>query len=480
LVLEGFKDATTYRNNEDCSWFIDVDPQTAGGVKVEKMDIYLTELNTDIGTPLGTHPYPDLMTIYKGHNRTSEHCFDSCVSPKGVYLWKDCAASRSAEPPQPSCMMTQQYGQYIACDPNDPYTYQLSCWDTPNHWTIAVPQARIDFQSSSGFVGGNFKVRWEAEVSSAKSSVVYGIGTTTARAGYRSVITVRARRFNLLGNIMNRTTGGAHVTLEFRYGHPVSGNETIYQTAIDSGDGLYTMSYVPKYAGVHTLYVKLFDANVAGSPFTVVVKPGTVDPNQCEAYDTVKVDSSTVGGLTGGRAGREYTFKIHCSDEFGNRVNIGSQWKEGAFMVKYVGLELYWGIVDDEGDGRYTAYFTIPKAGSYQTHILYKLTETTYTAIKGSPFTTIITKVTCPIVGEPPCNDQGTCMDNGKCVCNPGWDGEYCQEDLAKWLRIGIVVENAAVGLFIIMFFFNLIWQKCVHDQQMFERLQHDDTEEDW
>merc|ERR1711935_473663 len=100
--------------------------------------------------------------------------------------------------------------------------------------------------------------------------------------------------------------------------------------------------------------------------------------------------------------------------------------------------------------------------------------------IQGSPFVTIIEKVSCPIVGDPPCTDRGVCLDTGTCDCDQGYDGEYCQTDLAKWLRIGIVVENAVVGSFIMLFIFSLMWQRLVRDNQMFERLQHDDAEQDW
>lgn len=150
-------------------------------------------------------------------------------------------------------------------------------------------------------------------------------------------------------------------------------------------------------------------------------------------------------------------------------------------MVKFSGLDLFWGTVEPDADGTFTVYYQIDIAGAYDIHLFYRLTDETWVAIAGSPFQAVITTVPCPIVGEPvPCNGQGTCLDTGDCKCDGGWDGEYCQVDLAKWLRMAIVVENSVVGAFIIMFIFNVVWQKCVRDQQMFERLQHDDTESDW
>merc|ERR1711939_57110 len=101
-------------------------------------------------------------------------------------------------------------------------------------------------------------------------------------------------------------------------------------------------------------------------------------------------------------------------------------------------------------------------------------------AIGGSPYRTVISKVPCPVIGAPaPCNGKGECLDSGVCSCLQGWTGEYCQTDLAYWLRIGIVIENAVLGCLIIMFMFSVVWQKCVRDKEMFERLQHEDIEED-
>merc|ERR1712178_455334 len=101
--------------------------------------------------------------------------------------------------------------------------------------------------------------------------------------------------------------------------------------------------------------------------------------------------------------------------------------------------------------GVFKVDYNIRVAGVYKTHIQFRLNSKTYVAIKGSPYTTVIKPVTCPIVGEPPCNSQGECLDDGTCDCKQGWDGEYCEVDLTLLLRIGIVVENAALGALVFM-----------------------------
>lgn len=474
----GFAGAMTYRNNEDCSWYIDVDPATAGGYKVEKMDIYLERMNVDEGRGIGKHPTPDTLTIYKGHNRTTMRCYDKCVYPVGVKKWENCPTIIKPQPHQPSCVLSSQSGNLIQCDETNVWTYHISCWSSPYHWTVDYNKVRIDFKSSKWFVGGNFKMRWQAEVTSPPSSVVYGLGTVTTIAGELAQMTLQARWIDKDNMIQNRTTGGADVTMTFRYSMRPE-NATIFSQAVDNGDGTYHLQYTPKYAGVHTLYVQAFGQDVAGSPFTVVVRAGKIDPTKCKAYDTKKVDISDIGGLTGGKAGREYAFAVQCYDEFGNIIASASPITP-AFQIQLHGLQLFWGWCDDLGDGTFLLKYNVPVAGEYNIVVLFNYNADTKIAIEGSPFPMTIRSVTCPIVGEPPCNGQGTCLDTGVCVCNSGYDGEYCQIDLAKWLRMGIVVENAAVGTFVFFVIFSYIWQKCVRDKMLFERLAHDDTEESW
>merc|ERR1712100_142549 len=237
---------------------------------------------------------------------------------------------------------------------------------------------------------------------------------------------------------------------------------------------------IPRFSGVHTLFVMAFGQQVAGSPFTVVVKAGRLDPTKCEAYDTVKVDLTEVGGLTGGKAGRDYFFKLRCQDEFGNPILSGSGGRY-SFTSQFQGVgNLYFGTVTDVGDGTYNIGYNIPTADIYLVHIYYRWSESIQIAINGSPFQMTVVKVKCPIVGQPPCNGEGTCNDDGTCDCNAGWDGEYCQTDLAKLLRMAIVIENAGVGSFGLLILFSYVWKKCVKEKQLFERLQHDDAEEDW
>jgi len=476
----GFAQARTYRNNEDCSWFIDVDPNLANGYKVEKLNVYMEEMNVDEGRGVGKHPDADLITIYKNHERTTVDCYDECVKPTGAFKWANCPTSLAPQPLRPNCILSQQSGVKIECDRGQIYTYHISCWDSPQQWTVAGGKVRIDFQASSWFVKGNFRFRWEAEVVDPQMSVVSGLGTVTTTAGISAVISLKTRWVDQFGAVQNRTTGGSDVTLVFRYAM-LPENMTIFSTATDNQDGSYTMTYIPRFAGVHTLYVQAFGQQVAGSPFTVIVKAGKIDPTKCRAYDTVKTDLTEVGGLTGGKAGRDYFFKVQCEDEFGNVIRSFDGGDDGfPFVTQFKGVHLFFGTGSAAQDGTFNVEYNIPSAGWYEIHIQYKYSPTNNIAIIGSPFLMEVIKVKCPIVGQPACNGQGDCNDDGTCSCDSGWDGEYCQTDLAKWLRMGIVVENAAVGSFAMLVGFSYIWKKCVKEKQLFERLAHDDAEEDW
>jgi len=227
----------------------------------------------------------------------------------------------------------------------------------------------------------------------------------------------------------------------------------------------------------------MYDENVAGSPFTVVVNAGKPDPSKCSAYDTTKTDLTEVGGLTGGKAGKQYHFRVVCQDAYGNEAKkkaVGGS--TSPFNIKIVGVNgLFWGKAQADDDGRYTIYYTVPIGGTYEIHTQYRLTDTTYVSISGSPSIAEIVRVKCPIVLSPvSCDGHGKCNDDGTCSCDSGFDGEYCQTDLAKMLRMAIVLENALLGSFVMILGFSYIWRKCVQEKQLFERLAHDDAEEDW
>merc|ERR1711939_535519 len=133
-------------------------------------------------------------------------------------------------------------------------------------------------------------------------------------------------------------------------------NSTIEQQAVDSDDGKYDMYYVPKFRGLHSLHVLLFGRHIAGSPYRVGVMPGDIDPLSCWAWDTVKVDTTKKGGLKEGRAGRTYSFKITCNDEFGNSLKgialpAGRTATFTAKFEDYASSSLYWGSVSDDCAG---------------------------------------------------------------------------------------------------------------------------------
>ena len=77
-------------------------------------------------------------------------------------------------------------------------------------------------------------------------------------------------------------------------------------------NGLYLCQYVPKLAGTYTLSITLLGVGIAGSPWTVIVSPGEIDPAQC---------TSNLGAAPlYATAGLTKFFTIITYDMYGNRI----------------------------------------------------------------------------------------------------------------------------------------------------------------
>lgn len=304
--------------------------------------------------------------------------------------------------------------------------------------------------------------------------------------------------------VCRRQTGGANFHFQWQYGYyaepkpdfsgsMVDHNTTQYDTAVDLGNGEYTIQYQPKYAGqiAATMFldsVPLGATSVLGtgmSTLTINVLPTVMDAQTTYAYDIIQTNVNAIGGMEGGKAGLAYSFKIKTADVFNNMLTTGvgaTGAQTTAFSVKFdSGSGLSWGTVFDDGNGEYTVTYTINQAGVYTCHVMLQDSNATYSAISNSPFITTIVAVPCPKIGdEEPCNGKGTCADTGECSCETGWDGDYCQEELAQFLRLAIIMENATILAVILTVCISIFWRRCVVEKQMFERLKYEDIEDDW
>lgn len=474
--------STSYRNNENCTWYIDVPgPVEELTITIRSMDLAVEYSN------------PDYVDIFAGHNPFESHQL----------------LQRS----------TEALGSF----------YLRGMIST---WTLyGTGKAMIRFVSNNRYQGVGFNIAYEAVLTSSLASTVVDTGATgasvIATAGLLTTLKIVAKwvpycqpgmtdclahscgaQETLVQagglptlNVCRRTTAGANFTLVWQYGFygtntpnfegSMVGASTV-QTATSTyvGNGTYALTYTPKYVGQIAATVSLYgvplgSSSVAGtgmSTLTMNVLPAYIEPTQTYAYDVVMdIDPSLVGGMSGGKAGLTYQFKIKTFDVFGNEITSGESRWTNAFTVRFdSGSVLRWGSVADDGNGLYTVTFNIDHAASYQCHVMVR-TGSSYVAIQGSPFTTVIERVPCPKIGDPtPCNDHGTCSDSGVCSCETGWDGEYCETELAAFLRMAIILENATILALCLTAAISIFWRKCVVEKQMFERLQYEDIEEDW
>jgi hypothetical protein len=293
-----------------------------------------------------------------------------------------------------------------------------------------------------------------------------------------------------------------------------SRTEIVWASGTHIGQGKYEMSYKSKYAGLHVMTVSQHSdysilnhlppidyqqgVMLYGSPFTVSTTHTNTDPQQTIVEEIPQESEIAVGGLTGGKAGFAYLFRVQAYDMFGNKVVVGDPRScplapngypcdTTVLSVKLdSGTTLIWGTVEDQGDGSFIVTYEASTSGVYLTHVQFLVTSeetglASLVSVQSSPFKTTIVKVRCPRVGdEYYCNNKGTCLDSGVCVCESGWKGDYCQEDITAFLMLAIIMENAAVAAFILALLIRAFWIHFFVEKQIWERVQYEDIEEDW
>jgi hypothetical protein len=317
---------------------------------------------------------------------------------------------------------------------------------------------------------------------------------------------------------------GASIRMRFNYGQVLpdatdlirnsSRTEIVWASGTHIGQGKYEMSYKSKYAGLHVMTVSQHSdysilnhlppidyqqgVMLYGSPFTVSTTHTNTDPQQTIVEEIPQESEIAVGGLTGGKAGFAYLFRVQAYDMFGNKVVVGDPRScplapngypcdTTVLSVKLdSGTTLIWGTVEDQGDGSFIVTYEASTSGVYLTHVQFLVTSeetglASLVSVQSSPFKTTIVKVRCPRVGdEYYCNNKGTCLDSGVCVCESGWKGDYCQEDITAFLMLAIIMENAAVAAFILALLIRAFWIHFFVEKQIWERVQYEDIEEDW
>ena len=148
----------------------------------------------------------------------------------------------------------------------------------------------------------------------------------------------------------------------------------------DGGAGHVRVSFVPRLAGTHSIYVLVNGADVRGSPFTAFFSAGELSPPHCVARGD---------GLHAAVAGRAAIVEVVSYDVYGNVLGGGGGG--AAFSASLVQPD--GAMADcvsrclDRGDGTYRLVYTAFAAGSdLRLHI-----SSRGVAIRGSPFALAVT-----------------------------------------------------------------------------------------
>jgi len=151
----------------------------------------------------------------------------------------------------------------------------------------------------------------------------------------------------------------------------VGGANTVnWFSANDNGDGTYTATYSPQFAGTDEIDIEMNGTPISGSPFTSEVSPGA------------PVAANSTATVPDGQAGSVTNIVVQARDAGGNDLTTG-----GATVTVTVSGDNPAGAlaVNDEGDGTYTASYTPTVAGTDNVAITLG-----GSAISGSPYSSAV------------------------------------------------------------------------------------------
>jgi len=90
-------------------------------------------------------------------------------------------------------------------------------------------------------------------------------------------------------------------------------------------------SFIPLYKGTYSLSITLINISISGSPFTITVLPGAIDPTNC---------TSTLSSSNTISAGKTLFFTITAYDLYKNLITTGGE-KYISIYAKYLNSDNY-------------------------------------------------------------------------------------------------------------------------------------------
>ena len=200
-------------------------------------------------------------------------------------------------------------------------------------------------------------------------TVAFGSGLSRAVAGQAAVFFIQTK--DSVGN--NQTidyeafepTELLQVTVEAVGAIAVYFGELTYL-----GNGLFSCTYLPLYAGSYRLSVQMGDFDIycgqgemnKCSPFALTIEPGPTVSAMSEAESPY---NQTMDYLVEAVAGQMSYFYIQAKDAFGNDRGTGGDSFRALFTMVSNDAVQFKGNINDNGDGTYTVYYSLPVAGEY-------------------------------------------------------------------------------------------------------------------
>ncbi|UPR02388.1 hypothetical protein HOP50_09g57140 [Chloropicon primus] len=244
------------------------------------------------------------------------------------------------------------------------------------------------------FAGGTYSAAFSTTVAGDYSVAiqVFGIGltsddtvsfvpeepfplTTIARlagnglgvAGEKNVIYINGK--DKYGNA--RTLPGGNYTVDVSVPQGTStkkllDSEVSLSWKTEGATSFYQVEFVSEPKGIAYVEIKLDGAQVVGSPLSISVAPGSIDP----------VKSVLSGpGTTGGILNQETFFEIQSMDSFGNEIAVGGEKFEVTVKCTNQPCPSTSVQVKDLNDGRYDVRYALPSLGTFTLQVRLGMTD---------------------------------------------------------------------------------------------------------
>lgn len=180
-----------------------------------------------------------------------------------------------------------------------------------------------------------------------------------------SELVLHVRTFDSFDN--QRMEGGDKFQAIYSIKHDEGGETEDAISIRDNKNGTYTMAFTPQAAGTCTVKILADDGNgfkpVAGSPVSIQISSGLVDPSKSQASGKGLVGSTIKDTSNAVVSGVESSFCVTLFDKFGKQLNGGNDLVRCGIIDAH--KKRIPGNTVDNKDGTYTCSYIPQKACKY-------------------------------------------------------------------------------------------------------------------